>query len=133
MTAAEKEAYLKTMFDDDDCDSCGLSDSEDEDWVPECISKLPVSDNDSGNEELEHSENTERNADEQMEEQQEVESQNSESEEDDEIETAEPEGIRIFFFLIIIEIIILVFYVVIITYCRISNRKFYCEGQNCVE
>lgn len=97
MSAAEQEAYLKTIFSDDDSDSSGLSDSEDEDWVPQPISKLPVSDNDSENEESENCEHIEENVHEHAEEQQAVESHNSESEEDDEAETAEPEGSKHFF------------------------------------
>lgn len=50
MSAAEQEAYLKVIFSDEDTDSSGVSDSEDEDWVPEPISTAPVSDNDSENE-----------------------------------------------------------------------------------
>lgn len=97
MSAAEKDAYLKTMFNEDESDSNGLSDSDDEDWVPQSISNLPVSDSDSDNECTQSAGDTEGNVLEHAEEEKADESENSESENDDEVGSAEPTGSTYFF------------------------------------
>lgn len=83
MSAAEIEAYLREMSDGgSDSDINEVSDCEDEEWVPQSISKIPASDN-------EESENTENDDVEQ----QEAELYSSESEEDI-ADIAQPEGYK---------------------------------------
>lgn len=88
---------MKKLLGENDSDSSGPSDRDDEDWIPPNIARRQISNEEDNSEhdEPEDSGDTGEIAEGNLEVEEEVE--NSESEEDDEeVETAEPEGSKIF-------------------------------------
>ncbi|XP_046623021.1 SH3 domain-binding glutamic acid-rich protein-like [Neodiprion virginianus] len=99
LSATERNEYLKKLLGEHDSDSSGVSDSDDEDWIPANIARRQILNQkaNSGHDESEDSEDTGEIAEgnsavEEEVENSESEDENSESEDDDnEVETAEPE------------------------------------------
>lgn len=98
LSATERNEYLRKLLGEHHSDLSEVSDSNDEDWIPANIARrqsLNQKDN-SEHDESEDSEDTEEIAEGNL--VVEEEEENSESENDDnEVETAEPEGSKIFF------------------------------------
>lgn len=100
LSATERNEYLRKLLGENDSESSELSDSEDEDWIPRetpanIARRQTLNQKDNSEHEDSESDDTEEIAEENL--GQEEEEENSESEDvDNEVETAEPEGSKIF-------------------------------------